>query len=80
MKNLILTAAALLALTQAFAQTNPRRDTLVTGKKVDTTLINRDKKNTVKEAVKTTDHTKVTRKKATTKDTTTIKTKKRTTR
>ena len=76
MKNLILTAVAVLAFGQAFAQTNPKtKDSLVTGKKVDTTISNRDKKNTVKEAVKTKDHTKVTRQKVTTKDTVTTKNK-----
>jgi len=78
MKNLILTTAAMLAFGHAFAQTNPRtKDSLVTGKKADTTLTNRDKKNTLKEAVKTKDHTKVTRQKDTI---TPAKTKKRTTR
>lgn len=77
MKNLILTSAALFMFSCAFSQTNPKsKDSVVTGKKIDTTLINREKKNTVKEAIKTTDHTKVTRQKATTKDTTT-RTKKR---
>jgi|GEM_PF-4658589 len=79
MKNLIFTAAAFLAFSQAFAQTNPRtKDTLITGKKIDTTLTKTDRKSTLKEAVKTTDHTKVTRQKPTAKDTTTgIKTRKR---
>ncbi|RZK11451.1 MAG: hypothetical protein EOO46_06715 [Flavobacterium sp.] len=80
MKNLILTAVAVLFFGTVSAQTNPPRDTLATGKSVDTTLINRDKRNTVKEAVKTKDHTKVTRQKSTTKDTTVTTTKKRTTR
>ena len=81
MKNLILTFATLLAFGTAFAQTTPKKsDTLVTGKRTDTTLINRDKKNTIKEAVKTTDHTKVTLQKPATKDSATTKTKKRTTR
>lgn len=75
MKNLILTALATLAFSTAFAQVNPRtRDTMSTGKQTDTTLTNRDKKNTVKKAVKTKDHTKVTRQKSTTTDTTRTKT------
>jgi len=76
MKNLILTAVAILAFSHAFAQTNPKtKDSLVTGNKLDTTIIKRDKKNTVKEAVKTKNHTKVTRQKLPTKDTVSNKSK-----
>ncbi|MDR6969291.1 hypothetical protein J2X31_003321 [Flavobacterium arsenatis] len=81
MKNLFLAVLAVLASASGFAQTPTKtRDTLITGKKMDTTLTNRDKKNTVKEAIKTSDYTKVTRQEGVTKDTTTTKRKKRTTR
>jgi len=81
MKNVFLAALAVLASGGAFAQTPTKtRDTMVAGKKVDTTLTNRDRKNTVKEAIKTPDHTKVTRKDGVTKDTTAAKRKKRTNR
>ena len=81
MKNLLFAALAVAASSYGFAQTTPKtKDTSVAGKTIDTTLINRDKKNTVKDAVETKDHTKVTRQK-TAKDTTpAVKTKKRTTR
>jgi len=80
MKNLIFTVAAFLAFSQAFAQTNPgSRDTLTNGKRTDTTLTNTGKRNTVKEASKPKDHTKVTRKnKAATSDTTATKTRRST--